>query len=196
MENYHTLRYGNKDSEIKFGHIHSDEQLSSFLIRSGHDARHFMTMDATGSIEEGRQGGTINSCPGSFQIKCGDDIKDTVPAFYIEAINGDIVLNAKNGRIRMQANNIDIIAEGTGGDNGNITLTANQNIFQKCKNFDVNVSAVAKIVSTGTLKLTGDSLLNIYGGIIDGATGACKLNPSKGGDWETEKENNSLNTPG
>lgn len=192
MENHFTIRYGNKDSEIRCGHVHSDQQLSAFMVRSGHDERHFMTMDATGSAPEGRKGGTINSCPGSFQIKCGDDVENVVPACYIEAQNGDIVLNAKNGRIRMMADNIDIIASGSGGGNGNIQMTANENVEIKCKNFDFTARSVGKVISSGTLKLTGDTLLNIYGGIIDGATSASNVNGSKGGPWSTEEENKSI----
>lgn len=192
MKNYHTIRYGNKDGELKFGHIHSDQQMSSFLVRSGHDDRHFITMDATGSKPEGRKGGTINSCPGSYQIKCGDDIERTTPAFYVEALNGDIVLNARNGRIRMMADNIDILASGSTGEQGNIHITANENVEIKCKNFDFTATSVGKVIANGTLKLTGDTLLNIYGGIIDGASSASKIKPSKAGPWATEVENNSL----
>lgn len=192
MENYQTIRYGNKDGELKFGHIHSDQQISSFMVRSGHDSRHFMTMDHTGSKPEGRRGGTINSCPGSFQVKCGDDVDYTTPAFYVEALNGDIVLNAQNGRIRMMADNIDIIASGPTGETGNIHITANETVEIKCKNFDFTASSVGKVISSGTLKLTGDTLLNIYGGIIDGASASSKTKQSKAGPWKTETENNSI----
>ena len=190
MENFHTIRYGNKDGELKFGHIHSDQQMSAFIVRSGHDDRHFVTMDCTGSVPEGRKGGTINSCPGSFQIKCGDDVEDTTPAFYVEAVNGDIVLNAKNGRIRMMADNIDMIASGGSGKDGNIHITANETVEIKCKNFDFTATSIGKVISNGALKLTGDTVLNIYGGIIDGASAASKINPSKAGPWTTEVENN------
>lgn len=192
MQNFHTIRYGNKDGELKFGHVHSDQQMSSFLFRSGHDDRHFMTMDCTGSKPEGRRGGTINSCPGSFQVKCGDDVEQNIPAFFIEAVNGDIVLKASRGRIRMEAENIDMIASGSSGGIGNIIMTANENVEIKCKNFDFTASSVGKVISNGTLKITGDTLLNIYGGIIDGASAASKVKPSKAGPWATEVENNSL----
>ena len=93
-KNYHTIRYGNKDGEIKFGHIHNDNEISAFMVRSGSDTRHYMSMDATGG--EGRKGGTINRCPGTYQIKCGDDVtsdpEDGLPAFYVECVNGDIIL--------------------------------------------------------------------------------------------------------
>lgn len=180
IKNYHTIRYGNKDGEIKFGHIHSDEQVAAFYVRSGYDDRHTIQMDATGDAEEGRKGGTIINCPGSFQVKCGDDVKDGIPALYIEAVNGDIVLNAKNGRIRMMAENIDMIAEGGDTKNGNITMTANQNIFMDSKNFESVSRAIARIVSKGTVKVTADGIMNIFGGILDFADGATSLGTSKG----------------
>jgi hypothetical protein len=192
IKNYHTIRYGNKDGEIKFGHIHSDEQIAAFYVRSGYDERHTMQMDATGDVDQGRKGGTIFSCPGSFQVKCGDDVKDGAPAFYIEAVNGDIVLNAKNGRIRMMAENIDMIAEGADTKNGNITLTSNQNVFIKSKNYELLTSSLARIASTGTVKVTADAVLNIFGGLIDAADGATQPKGSKCSPSLTEEENNSL----
>ncbi len=192
MQNFHTIRYGNKDGELKFGHVHSDQQMSSFLIRSGHDDRHLMTMDCTGSKPEGRKGGTLNSCPGSFQIKCGDDVDDNIPALFIEAVNGDIVLKASRGRIRMEAENIDMIASGSGGGIGNIHMTANENVDIKCKNFDFTARSLGKVISNGALKITGDTVLNIYGSIIDAASAASKIKKSKAGPWTTETENNSL----
>lgn len=192
VKNYHTIRYGNKDGEIKFGHIHSDEQISAFYVRSGYDDRHTIQMDATGDAEQGRKGGTIFNAPGSFQIKCGDDVKDEVPAVYIEAVNGDIVLNAKNGRIRMMAENIDIIASGSDTKNGNITMSANQNIFMNSKNYELLTSALARIASTGTVKITADTVLNIFGGLIDAADGATRPLGSKEPPSLTEDENNSL----
>jgi len=190
-KNYQAIRYGNKDAEIKFGHIHDDNEISSFSIRSGSDTRHYMTMDATGSAEQGRKGGTINRCPGSYQIKCGDDVRsgstDGMPAFYVECVNGDIIFSATRGRIKFQAENIEFLAKGSDNKNGVITLQANEKVEIEAKNVEVNASSVAKFFSSNTCKIVGNAVLDIYGGLAACATGASKVKKSKyGGTAETE----------
>jgi hypothetical protein len=194
-KNYHTIRYGNKDAEIKFGHIHNDNEISSFSIRSGADPRHYMSMDATGNVEQGRKGGTINRCPGTYQIKCGDDVRsgseDGMPAFYVECINGDIIFSATRGRIKFQAENIEFLASGADNKNGVITIKSNEKVEIISKNVEVNASSVAKFFSSNTCKIVGNAVLDIYGGLSACATGASKLKKSKyGGTAETE--NNTI----
>lgn len=187
--NYHTVRYGTADGEIQFGHMHTDGVTSAFTVRSGHENLHYMQMDIDGQ----REGWTTNRCTGVYQVQCGDNVKDKQPAFFVDAINGDIVISALNGRIRMQAENIDIIAKGPDNKNGNITLDANERIELKSKHVEVNATSVAKFFSSGTLETIGNGLLNIYGGLIESADGATKLNKSKfNGTLETREANKSL----
>ena len=41
-------------------------------------------------------------------------------------------------------------------------------------------STISRIVSKGTLKVTADGIMNIFGGILDFADGATSLGTSKG----------------
>jgi DUF4097 and DUF4098 domain-containing protein YvlB len=192
-ENYHTIRYGNKDGELKFGHVHNDNVISAFLVRSGKDHRHYITMDSTGDQKRGRKGGTINRCPGTFQIKAGDDVdvNSDNPAIYIEAVQGDIILKATDGNIRLQGRNVEILANGHDNKNGVITLESNEKIELTSKNIECNASSVAKFFSSGTCKIVGDNMLDIYGGLAACATGASKMNPSKYPSIPQD-ENNSI----
>lgn len=189
-ENKYTIRYGNRDGEIKFGHIHNDQQISSFSVRSGADPRHYMTMEATGD-REFRKGSTINRCPGSYAIKCGDDVKtgstDGLPAFFVECVGGDIIFSATKGRIKFQAENIEFLASGADNQNGVITLKANEKVEIISKNVTVEASSLARFFSSNTCDIVGNAILNIYGGLAACATGASKINPSKyGGTPETK----------
>ena len=74
-KNYHTVRYGTRDGELQFGHIHKDNNESAVMLRSGHDFIHYISMDSTGN--EVRKHGTICRSPGSFQVKAGDNAKVT-----------------------------------------------------------------------------------------------------------------------
>jgi hypothetical protein len=176
-ENYEVIRYGNKDGEIRFGHIHVDNNQSSVMLRSGSDYRHYMTMDSTG--DNHRKGGTIHSCPGAFQVKCGSDVKENNNAGVFIAENGDIVISARKGRIRIEARNIELIAQDGDNKNGNITLKANEKIILDSKNIDCKASEVASFVSSGSVKVVGDALLNLYGGLSSCVTGASQKKPSK-----------------
>ena len=188
-ENLYAIRYGNRDGEIKFGHVHNDNELSAFMARSGSDPRHYVSLEATGN--EVRKGSTINRCPGTYQIKCGDDVtsdpENGTPAFFVECVNGDIIFSATRGRIKFQAENIEFLASGADNKNGVITLKSNEKVEIISKNVEVNATSVAKFFSSGTTKVIGNAILDIYGGLAACATGASKINKSKfGGTAETE----------
>jgi hypothetical protein len=188
-KNYHTIGYGTKDGELKFGHIHNDGVVSSTILRSGHEANHYITLDSTGGAT--RKHGTISRCTGSYQVIAGDNVPDEVPAVYIDAINGDLVLNAKNGRIRLLAENIDIIADGPDGKNGVVYIEGNEKIILKSPTIDIRSTISTKIFSEKTVDVIGKAILNIYGGLIDAADGATKINGSKpcSGPYTNEEQN-------
>ena len=178
-KNYNTIRYGNNDGEIKFGHIHDDEEVSAFIVRSGYNSKHYMTMDATGDGPQGRKNGTINRAPGSYAIKAGDDVQDSVPAIWVEAVNGDIVLSATRGRIRMQAKNIELLAEGGDNENGHITLESNEKVSVKSNNIELNADSVLNLYSSAKVELIADGTLNMFGSLIETVEGCSLISPSK-----------------
>ena len=178
-KNYNTIRYGNNDGEIKFGHIHDDEEVSAFIVRSGYNSKHYMTMDATGDGPQGRKNGTINRAPGSYAIKAGDDVQDSIPAIWIEAVSGDIVLSATNGRIRMQAKNIEMLAEVGDNQNGHITLESNEKVTVKSNNIELNADSVLNLYSSAKVELIADGVLNMFGSLMEAAEGTSLISPSK-----------------
>jgi hypothetical protein len=189
--NYHFNRIGNDHGEIRFGHIHDDNNISGFMVRTGEDGgRHYMTMDSSGDIDQGRKGSTINVCPGSFAVRAGKDVAKETPAIYQLAENGDIIIGAPNGRIKIYAQNIELIAQGSNGQNGVIQLDGNEKVIIKAPQIDINSKVSTKIFSEKTVDVIGKAILNIYGGLIECADGATKINGSKGGS--TNEEQNKL----
>ena len=176
-KNYHTIRYGNADGELKMGHIHYDDELSAVMVRNGRNKKHYITLDASG--DDTRKDGTICRSPGSFQVRAGDAVEEEKPAIYMDAVNGDIVIRAPNGRIRMEAINVDIIASGPDNENGVITLDANDKIIGRAQTIDMSSKVSTKVFSEKTVECIGNGLLNIYGGLIDCADGATKRKKSK-----------------
>ena len=158
------------------------------MLRTGEDGgRHYMTMDSSGDIDQGRKGSTMNVCPGSFAVKAGKDVAKDIPAIYQLAENGDVFIGAPNGRIVIWAQNIELIASGSDGQNGVIQLDGNEKVIIKAPQIDINSKVSTKIFSEKTVDVIGKAILNIYGGLVDCADGATKLKGSKGGSTNEEK---------
>jgi hypothetical protein len=188
-KNYEAIRYGTKDGEIKFGHIHQDNTLSAAMIRSGSESLHYITLDAAG--EDFRKNGTICRSKGAFQVKAGDAVKDGNPGVYIDAVNGDLVLRAPNGRVRIEGINVDIKAEGSDGKNGVITIEGNEKVLISAPIININSETSTRIFSENTVEMIGNAICNIYGGFVDIADGATTRKGSKGGS-SNEDNNRSL----
>lgn len=173
-----TTRYGCRHGEIKFGHVHNDECLSSVMLRSGHDYRQYITLDAKGQ----RKGCITAYTPNTFQIKCAHDLKKGNVAFVIEAQHGDIIFNALDGDIRMQARNIDILAKQNANNNqqGVLTLEANEKVMVRSKNIELNGSSVVKFFSSGTCELVAKCSMDFSAGLFSAVDNACanKTRPS------------------
>ena len=53
-------------------------------------------------------------------MKCGHDLDEEEDGFFLESINGDIDIIATNGKIRLQANDIELVTVGGDTDAGHI----------------------------------------------------------------------------
>lgn len=186
--NYHTIRDGNKDYEIRGGHISDDEVLAACTIRSGHDELHYIQMDA----DSKRPGWTIMRAPGVTEIKSGDDVKNDTNCITIEALHGDIFIKAHNGRIRMEAENIQAIAKGTDNKNGVISFESTEKFEVRSKNIEMNGSAVARFFCSGLMQIVADNTMEMFGGLADCATGATKIKKSKYPSSVERRENTRI----
>lgn len=175
---HNPVELGNDFGHIKFGHINPNKTYAGVLVRNGHPGQaseHYMMFMSSGKMI----GGTINRCPGVYQIHCGEvPVDDT--SFVLNASLGDIIIRAPKGRIRLEARNIDINASGPNNKSGHINIESNEKITIRSKNVEVNGDAVAKFLSSGTCELVGSSALNFYGGLIDCVDSCTTLKPSKG----------------
>ena len=179
QENYHTIRYGAAEGEIKFGHITQDNQTSAVMLRNGFHPTHYITLDQTGAPH--RKHGTICRSPGSFQVRAGDNTPDGQPGVYIEAVSGDLVLRSPSGKVRIEGVDVDIIASGYDGTTGVINIDANDKIILRAQTIDAAATASMKLFTDNTLNIIAKGILNCYGGLMDFADGACSLKGSKGG---------------
>lgn len=169
--NYDYKRIGTNDAEITFGEVDQMNIVSGLTMRVGTSSPdaipHYFRMDKTGSAKDKGRRGTIFECPGAFQVKAGHSVGKGIPGVYIDSQNGDLILKS-SGRIRIQAKDIDIIAEGSGGENGVININANEKIIIDSKgSITVQSTVSTYIFSEKTVEVIGNSILNIYGGLTE-----------------------------
>lgn len=190
-KDYHVIRYGNMHGEIKFGHIWPDNNQSAALLRSGKNEKHYITLEQKG--ENHRKHGTICRSPGAFQVKAGDNCttKDE-PAVFIDAVSGNLVLNALNGNVEIRGRNILIQTTGPDNKGGSILMYANEKIIGKAQTIDFNSKISTKIFSEKSVECIGNTVLNIYGGMIDCADGPTEVNGSKGTPSTNEQKNKAI----
>ncbi len=190
-----TTRYGCRHGEIKFGHVHNDECLSSVMMRSGYDHRQYITLDAKGQ----RKGCITAYTPNTFQIRCAHDLKKGQVAFIVEAKHGDIIFNALDGDIRMQARNIDILAKQNANNNeqGVLTLEANEKITMRSKNVELTGTSVVKFFSSGTCEIVAKCSMDFSSGLFSMVDNAC-ANKTRPTLWQkfNDFEKQEMQKPG
>lgn len=173
-KNRRTIRYGNSEGEILFGHLHMGSESGASDVTSGvmlqaFDSRHYISLDNDGP----RKGWIFNRCPSTYQIICGTDLKGSLDggkqfAYMLWAENGDIVIRAENGRIRLSALDIDIEAEGPKNSRGTINLDGNQSVNIKTGTFDLNASVGARIFTPNTCDIIANTGLGLKSNFIGG----------------------------
>jgi hypothetical protein len=173
--------YGNMYGEIQFGHLNlaglkgnEADTMSSVRLQAW-DALHYCAMDMDGA----RPGWTTNRCLGVWQLKCGDNRNPQDISIFMRAENGDVVIQAPNGRIRLQAQDIDIRAEGENNKRGNINLESNQSVSIKTATVDIRGSVGVNIQTPFSINLVANASLNMYSNFVNGLT--CASTPLSGG---------------
>lgn len=174
------IMYGNKDGQIEFGHLHLENNNLDATVTSGvylqaYDSRHYMSMDIDGR----RQGWTLNRCPGSYEILCGTETKDNENGFFLLSENGDIVIRAPRGRVRISAMDIDLRAEGPDNTKGSINIDSNQSVNIKTGIFDVVANVSAKIFTPNSLNMIANTSMTLVSNFINGLTSASSSRPNK-----------------
>jgi len=174
--NHHPLYSGNRHGRISFGSYRKSNQIAGVLLQSGRDAgRHYSVMQSTGDADAGSKGSTTSVCPGTYTVKAGKDIvnytipsnvSNNIPGIVQLAENGDILLSAPRGRIKIVAQDIELIASGFDGKTGSISLTSNEKILLNSQSIDINSTETTKIFSEKTVETIGKGLMNIYGGLV------------------------------
>ena len=138
-------RVGNTTGEVVYDTIDERGNRMAVLINRIFPVPKFRRGHYIGLQMSGKLDGSINvSAPACYNVRCGEQPVNGVSAItYAE--NGDIILFAPRGRVRIMAKDIDLIAEGNGADTGFVNIHSNSTI-------DMN---------TGEVKMTADDAIGI-----------------------------------
>jgi len=166
---------------IKFGHLWLDDEgnlgttVQSGVMLQAFDARHYCSMDINGV----RKGWTTNRCPGTYQIICGTDLEPDGLGYFVFSEMGDIVLKSPNGKIRLEAQDIELIANGTDNTRGVIELDSNTAVNIQTQNFKVNAKAGIDLFTPFTLDLRANGALKLSSNFVRGLSSASSTKPDK-----------------
>lgn len=185
-QNYTAIRYGNDHGSISFGHIHKPGDVTAGVKLQTSDGEHVFMMDKDGQ----RKGWTTSLSPGNFQVQCGNNKEEAEDSMILNALNGNILICASNGKIRLQATDIELIAVGEGGSKGNIRLDATENISTNSKSFKINSVNSLSFNSPSNMEIAANGVLTLYGSVIRGVTDACAVKDSKNRNQQKQKKFN------
>ena len=185
-QNYTAIKYGNNQGSIAFGQIHKQGDVTSSVMLETPDGEHQLSLDLDGQ----RTGWTCSTSPGNFQVECGSANEEAQDSAVINAKNGNIILLATNGKIRMQATDIELIAVGEGGAKGNIKMNATETITTESKKFLVTAKSFYRIASPQTGEIVANGVLKLYSSIIRGVSDAVAVKDSKVAGQRFQKQMN------
>ena len=183
--NYTAIRYGNDHGSLNCGHVHKPGDVTAGILLQAKDGRHSFFMDNDGQ----RKGWTSTVSPGNYQVTCGEDNEEAQDSMFLHATNGNIVVLATNGKLRLQASDIELVAIGEGGSKGNIKMTATENVSIDCKKFQFNAKNYYKLCTSGKADVIANGVLNMYGSIVKAVTDGCSLKDSKNNLQRIQQEN-------
>ena len=158
------VRKSNPQGEFLLGTECDDGIITGCGMEAMHPL-HYIHMDNDGN----RAGWTLVRNPGVFEIKCGDTVDGKDIGIDIECLNGDINLTAQNGRIRLVARDIDILANGETTGRGHIKIEANQDIKLKAEGaFDVKANAGYRLFTPNVGRIIANTEMKIASNFIKG----------------------------
>ena len=188
-QNYTAKSSGNDKGSVKHGQIDKKGSVTSGVKLDTPDGRHQFNLEIDGK----RKGWTSSTSPGNFQVECGSDNVEADSTCVIDAVNGDIIITAHNGKIRMVGTDIELVAIGEGGSKGHIKCSATETFtVHKTKKIILDSKSLTKITTGGIMWMAANSCMKIYSSIIRGVTDAVAIKEAKNGGQRFQKENNQV----
>ena len=176
-QNYTEVGWSNDKGSIRLGHIHKQADVTAGVILQTPDAEHSFYLDMDGP----RKGWTTSLSPGNFQVECGSAKEEAEDSLCLTAKNGNIIINAVNGKIRLQGTDIELVAVGDGDTKGSIKMEATENIITNSKKLMMTAKQYYSIATPGIGEVCANAVLQMYGSIFRGVSDGCIFKNSKVG---------------
>ena len=166
-KNYWNQDISSMNGVISFGKLSPVADVTSSVHIQALDGRHFMSFDEDGE----RTGYTLLSSPGSTFIHSGEDLTQEQIGVMILSKNGDIHLKATKGKIKLEALDIELIANGN-SPQGVIWANANETLKLDSKNVTIDGKQSLKVMTSGLLALRGSLGMQMLSPLIEGVSRA------------------------
>jgi len=111
------------------------------------------------------------NAPGSTFIHSGEDLKKEQEAIMILAKNGDIHLKATNGKIKLEALDIELIANGN-APQGVIWANAYETLKLDSKNVTIDGKQSLKLMTSGLMTIRGGLGTQLLTPLLEGVSRA------------------------
>ena len=166
-KNFWSQVWSAMNGAITFGKLSPKGDVTSSVHIQALDGRHFMSFDEDGP----RTGYTLLNSPGSTFIHSGEDLKQQQQAVMILSKNGDITLKAANGKIKLEALDIELIANGN-APHGVLWGNATETLKLDSKNVTIDGKQSCKVMTTGLMSLRGNLGMQMLSPLIEGVSAA------------------------
>ena len=145
--------FGNTTGAVVFDTVDQRKNKMAVVIKRIFPSPQFRRSQYIGLHMDKELDGSISvSAPACYNVRCGEQPVNGVSAItYAE--NGDIILFAPRGRVRIMAKDIDLIAEGNGADTGFVNIHSNSTI-------DMNTGEV-RMVASDAIGIAAERNLNL-----------------------------------
>ncbi len=171
-KNFWTQVIGAMNGSISFGGLSKDKSVTSSVEIQGLDGRHFIDLTEDGE----REGWTTVNAPGAVNVNAGEDLGKGQNGIFLNSENGDIIIRARDGKVRIEGTDVEICAQGKDPE-GNFWVSSNQNAKIDSKNITLDAKQSLKLLSTGFMTINGKVGVQILSSIIHGVS--CATNPDK-----------------
>lgn len=166
-------------AQVLMGTVNKDGIVSFRIqpkVQAGKPVTHYMQMDMTGDDPTNqRRGSTEFRGGGAFKVYHGDEIQKGMQAIFIRAENGDMTIQVPNGKLKIEAAQIDLIS-----DNGEVTISTKK-MAVDTTTLSMKSKADTTMEAENKCTILGNGSLYQYGGGMEFADGAALLWGSKSG---------------
>ena len=201
-KNYTSQTIGkNEKGSVWIGAISKDGAVTNAIkLENKQDGEHQFCLEITNN----RRSCTTSTSPGRLSMYCGrypwitgpdaDKVrkeKEALDSCLIHAHNGNIVIRAENGKIRMEATDIELVTKGKGETRGHLKLNIEETIKVDCKKLVTDSKVLTKLCSSGDFEEAANGVYSLFASLINNVSDAVQCKPSKFGG-QRERQKNSL----